>query len=1004
MPTLAELAVLDHREWRLVFVIEDLPVAFTDDDALVGTMDGREVLAGLTPPDYTLAIDTGADWMLARSPVDIRITDFDGVLGQYFGRAFDGTEAQLVFSVEPGDDLSGLTELHDRHVGTEFIGPAGERNYYPLDGVARPRFHAGTDIQGGDNGVASVSASVRVLDGRRCALYQHWVDHTGSTPVLVSPGRRVWWGTLRSTTMDPQIREWRLKCDGPDSWLYRRLGSISQATPVTATPRPYFPPDIDNGFVTLRSFASDLSGEETYASGYVFSLPTGETSRSEVIEAVLAGIDAAKAVSGADGVFVDEYSQDVNIGAGGGIAIRIADFSPPSERLSVMRLTMPLLAWITIGYNPLIQRELAYSDEKWVHFVHQGLDAWTGVFTTVKEPYRTEPSDDDVDNGSEWRVWLPLYPYGAISLSNKPADDEVLLRLGYDAVVASGQFDQPIASDPTDPTAAIDVDGSPASAQGYWLVYGPRRFADSDEIITEYQVFRCAWAQLSGYQVGGDQPTLRIVGVEDPRAFGFNRPPMTTPWAMPIADPGGGLKAVPIMRLGYGTPDMAGENADALLARMMFGQGAVDGWSSFADDPTTEIEIGANDPGWSVPVDSEIPDLGLAIPQASIADPATWGLMDALPGGSFRKASVNFVGGMQSETIIRSLMAPRGWAMGLEGGVYRPFVYDQLVESTETIVLDMSTKRVDSQQGKLQHRVSQVLNALAPKDEYAISYDQDPLTKANQHALSIPSPDPGRPYRSTREDRGKSAGGRVHSATTASFDAPFQRIVGDWYVRARELALWTSLGHFWVHGYPLMPQDAEMIWPGQRVTLTDPSLYDPVSASYGVVAAQGIVTKVMVKAGGRSVTCEIFVDGRSLVQGRYHAPMAQARGYDPVTRRLYVDDDCMNNGTGILDCQYFVEPPGINLGGAARLQVHQYDGVDWTVTCTGVVEDVDATPGSSSIRIVGGLSGTYRRDDEAIVTLQPFTDQDAAWVLTLHAPVSDQDGVWTDGTVVAWSS
>jgi hypothetical protein len=341
--------------------------------------------------------------------------------------------------------------------------------------------------------------------------------------------------------------------------------------------------------------------------------------------------------------------------------------------------------------------------------------------------------------------------------------------------------------------------------------------------------------------------------------------------------------------------------------------------------------------------------------------------------------------------------------MGLAGGVYRPFVYDQLVDSTETIVLDMSTKRADTQRDKIQHRVSQVLNALAPKDEYALSYDQDPLTKANQHALSIPSPDPGRPYRATREDRGKSAGGRVHSATAASFDAPFQRIPGDWYVRARELALWTSLGHFWVHGYPLMPQDGEPIWPGQRVTLTDPALYDPINARYGVVAAQGIVTKVMARAGGRSLTCDILVDGRSLVQGRYHSPMAQARGFDTVTGRLYVDDDCMENGTGILDCEAFVEPPGINLGGDALVQVFQYDGDQWTITLTGTVLDVDDTPGSSSIRLVD-TAGTYRRDDEAIVTMQPMTAQDAAWVLTLLAPVSAQAGTWTSGDVVPWAT
>ena len=49
-----------------------------------------------------------------------------------------------------------------------------------------------------------------------------------------------------------------------------------------------------------------------------------------------------------------------------------------------------------------------------------------------------------------------------------------------------------------------------------------------------------------------------------------------------------------------------------------------------------------------------------------------------------------------------------------------------------------------------------------------------------------------------------------------------------------------------------------------------------------------------------------------------------------------------------------------------------------------------------------GLTGRYRRDDEAVIILQPYPDQDGAWVRALFAPVSAQDGTWSDGTVVPW--
>lgn len=1021
MPTTTELREMESVEWALVLSIEDLPYAWTTHEELVGTSffaDGREVLQGLVPFDYTIAIDAYADFFGKRSTTEITIEDLDGRVAQMLA-GFDGTEAELELSVMPADNLAARTELHGMQVGNEAIGSAGgggQRNLYPaVVGFSRPRLHVGLDYELDEIAPAPVSTLPAILEGRRVVLYRVFRDHVTypttrgfSTWRPVAEAERMWWGTLRKAGHDVEGRSWSLQCDGVWSWIYKRLGMLSQERKV----RVWAPLELDDSVgndqtqigIWLRSYAAVGGGEETYGTGFSATTITGDDTIA-VREALSTAMAAAVAdATGPNGAFTatDDQQCVVNV-ADGTISVRI-DGSLASTRFASVRIRMNLDAWKTYGFDPEDQTAREGDDEYFAHMFaaeagSPGTGYWEGIFTT-----KENPDNGDVttyDNGGLPRVWRPRYGGGTMTIRSDAATNPVVLNLGDDIVHHSGQHDRPPAADPDNTSQPYPL-GAGVNRQGLWLIEGPRRF-NGGEPFDEAQIAVASWREPAQdlAQVAGEPPQILVTRWLRPRDFGLERGTLSSSWVAAANDAENTIYARPLLRLGYMPHGGGYDQAHVLIQRLLYSTGQTDGWSGY-EGGTPTMAATSNEPGGVIGarMDGEHEDLGCAIPSSMIQSPATWQSIAGRISNGHRQMSLAILPGQETESVLRGIMVHRGWGWSLSGGQYGLLDYSATVSPAGGIVLDYSNKAVQGKgRGLARHKNPQRTRAFAPKDQYVFRFDWDPVSGEFTQELKQRSPDKGaryRPYPGDRQQQGAS-----QSASTHVAEAHGQRNAAGWPQRIGDIARWYDRGQSWVTAFPVLRRPGQDLWPGSTVILTEPRVASP-DGTYGVVGAVGIVTKVHAKQGGRQYFVDILIDGSSVTRLRFNAPMARGRGYNPATRQILIDDDHLEIGNDYSDAEYFVPPSWTTLGGQAQIQVNQWDGNAWTVTATGAVEGVTTTPGSQSITIAApGLIGTYRRDDDAIITMRPMPNQTAAWVLAFFSPICDESAEWDSGPAQA---
>lgn len=1019
MPTTSQLREMEHVEWALVLVVEDFPYAWTSRRDLVGQAlfdDGREVLPGLIPFDYEIGIDATADFFPERIATTITIEDFGGQLARLLA-GFDGSEEPLFPSVLPTDDLAGRTELHGMQVGNEAIGPAGERNAFPaVPGFSRPRLHIGGDYELDEVSPAPVSERPVVLEGRRVVLYRLFRDHVtypdraagfASWRPFAEAERR-WWGTLRKAGHDIDGRTWTLQCDGWESWIYKRLGMLSQERPV----RVWAPMVLDDTpgadetrvRVSFRSAQVDNTGQEIYGEDFYTTAITANDTiglRTE-IAALIATVATTVAGPGPGLVFADEHAQSVTVNvANGEIAIRTADEA--ATRFAQLTLGMHEKVWKRWGIDPAVQTTLPEGDELYIEFVYNDVSApgpgyWEAAITTKAKP-GVNTEEFQADNDGLPRVWRPLYPGGVMVI--EPGSGQTL-NLGDDIVHHSGQHDRPPLGDPDDPTQPYPL-GSGVNRHGYWLFWGPRVFEGAGsgggpgEEFEEFQIGEASWREPAQdlAQVAGDPPQIVIQRWLYPRRYGIDRPRMTTAW-MALQNDEKTIYARPLLRLGY-TPHDAdpadGDQAHLVIQRLLYTTGQTAGWSGYESGAPTLAATG-NEPA-GVPVglrlDGEHEDLGCAVPASMIEPPAAWtARAEALPGEALKRVSLAITPGMETESLLRGMMVPRGWGWSLAGGVYGLLDITATLSPVDAIVLTYGQKRTGATNLREHAAATQRGRAFAPKDRYKLRYDWNPADGSFGRELAQRSPDRGARYRPyPGDDRSQS---RVQSGSEHVADAHGSRNAGGWVERMADVARWYDRGQFWIDDYPLQRRPGQDLWPGTIVVMTEPRAANP-SGTYGIVGAVGIVTRIRVGAGGKTFTAKILVDAASTTRLRFNAPSARARGYNPATREILVEDDWLGVGGDHSDAEHFAEPSWSQLGGDAVVQVRQWSGAGWRVTCSGTVQAVVTTPGSSRIVIAApGLSGTYYRDDDAIVTLHP--EQEAPWVLAFFSPICDEDGTW----------
>ena len=984
------LEVRDDAQWELVFVMDGIHIAFCSHRHLeaLSTGEGHTMRRGLVRDGMTrrLEIDMRQGPLVPQT-MRVKIQDFEGDLAELFAADRDDFE-YLDLTIDPGDDLTTRTNLHGMHVGTERIGPGGERRQYPAplgDTLGRQHYAGNLDSQLGATPTYVSSAPLSWV-GRRCVLYRVYRDHI-TYPDDYSQGwrpasewRRIWWGSMRD---DGQIsgRLWSLECDGPDSWTRKDLGLLTQRTPVGISPLFAYAAEEAEGAGWIGSPTTGDSGFVEF--GTVFTSTTFEGLRSE-FAALVAGIASD---AGEDGPWND-WSGNVltTLGAGRTVGIRWSDQYPAATSYVVLYISLHRRMWERLGWDLLQSESLA-------EYEHGFQDLLPLI---VMQDTGEPPSDGYVV--LRVRVFeqnLPIYEVsprfegGVAPLDPTRIDaDGQVINLSPNTsgqVTHDGQLFAPVASDPADATAGYDLpDGPECDTQGFFLLQGERRFAGQEDVFNESAVVQCSWVDQQGTVLNNQVVATRLWGV---RRFGIDRPKLSSTWSQQV----NGIQARPILYLGY-QHAQGYDLAHLVMQRMLLATGTSQGWSSFADDLPITSDPGDNDPpilAGFVRLDTERADLGLAIPRDMVQSPAQWQAAAQTAEDEAIEVFVAIEPGTNAEDVFEGLMRPLGFAWSLAGGRYGIFTpHDPIDESEVQWVL---TRAQQQRVGWGINEPDQDLREYAPVDSFDLQWSKVPYEDDFLYSAKVDAADAGRRYR---------PGG-----ISESIDAPYhrRRTAGSKGLRGRlsNRASFWSRRHYTVHGFDVVPSIGRRIWPGEGARITHPLLIDPVATTYGVTARRARILAVEEDLGRDTSAFKVdfLAYAERTTTPKVHAPVARGYGFDSDSDTILVYDDCLGLGSGWSDAAAFVEPTYVGIeqyGGDLDIHWWQWDGTGWSATGSGRVQSVTTTPGSASIT-VSDLSGTYYPCQDAIVLPGTIDNQTAEWGLALFVAVGDEGGTTAAG-------
>ncbi|MEM6988923.1 MAG: hypothetical protein AAF721_00455 [Myxococcota bacterium] len=1038
MATTTELRAQPGAHWAWLVLIDGSPYAFTTSRDLEDRVDfagtGVDIRAYLNAEESSdlpteLDIRTGQfDPVTANLVLEDHSTD--SLLASLFATR-DPTEVQLAQTIEPGEDLTARTEVHDMHVGIEAIGSSGERRRFPaFRNCDWGLLHIGQNAELPDVEPAPVSANPLVWRGRWVAVYQCYRDHIDFPDRSAGPDSwrpfseaiLRWKGTLTDAGRVDGHR-WELEADGPESLLRREVGALTQDHSAKVSDViAYNTTDGDADDRIAIAFldgihdvtADPVVSYDRYGTDTDFSQTLTETTPETLLSEISGRVDTVAAQAGADGAFAGQNLHNVHMDPSDAqVAIAVEDNDVgTAPREAIMVLCMHKQRWADIGYDTDEQSSLPVDDDLYVNFkpypdgtlaalgvdfgAAPGSDYVTGFFFTRPPDWTT----DTVDNDGKARFWKPSTTGARVVLDPSLAGGagQVLDLAGglqLEQVYHRGQLDRPPASDPDDPATPFFIPGvGNVNRQGLWLFYGKRKNSDDAEPFDEYWVGRASW-QTGSLAQAGQVDGARIVVTEwlPPRQFGYDRPKPSGQWIALADGPDEfRIRAVPLLHLGY-QPGVHLSRADIVIDRLLRSTGTSTGWwtdaptntvPGYSGTPTAVLDAGDNEPGLAFGVrrDGEDADIGLGLPDEILANPVDLGQeFQALPGTKLGMTKLSVVPGMNSEDILDGLMRPHGWAWSLRGGRFGIFtIFDPIPLDGIDLVLSQSTKV----RGR---RSSQDLRALAPIDRFKLEYNFGAFLGKFRREAAFPSKDKGKRYRPGGIDFEVKA----HGMTTAT----------GFRERMRQASRWWERRHFFLENWAVMPSERAAVWVGDRVRVTEPRAVAP-SGEYGVSQMAGVIVGTRLSLADGVTTCKVFVHEASNGFPRMNAVSARGIGYDDDEDRLYVADNWLAVPTAGTwsDAAYFVEPGYIGLdpiGGDARIVAIQWNGESWSLNLTATVDSVDTTPGASYLQL-SNITGTYRYAMDTIVLFLDAGAQTAQWVLDLYGVTCTEAGTFDGGT------
>ncbi len=1019
MPTTAQLRVLDGCQFAHAVLIHGIELVFVDNADLVGFNFGGSRVGRLGLSRKGLKYRHSIN--LRKSTIDdnpwtITITDFEGDLARLFG-AIDDSERSLG-DVPLGGGLplpasgSAPAALYGKHVGTERIGPAGERALYPSpSGFSVGSKHT-IAVPGIDLAGAPVSDNPLVWNGRRVTLYRLYRDHV--TYPSLTAGVSSWrpfseavvlqWGTLRDEGTVEGLT-WKLSADGPESWLRKPLGVGFSTVPVRAiadVPPLSTTDGAREDGIGISLYTRDAAATTVRYGGRAFVTPivgtTADAIRDEIIAEIVAAAAAVTDINGAGCTAwntVDGYS--VFMSNDGSMTISVANAA--GDAGGIMELCLHRKVWAILGYEPELQSfEIDPDDNKSLGFEDATADIVpfaTGsdyLVALVSTGWADWPRGRD--NKGSPRIYKPQYSGGTTVFQGSPTDGiGQIVRLGnanlgmgdsFSSVAHPGQNSWPVAD--------YEMSGGACDRQGYWLFFGKRRIWGTEEIEEEFRIAQASWRNGVGQNDGlVDGDTILVTKWLRANRFGHVN---KLPWgdwiarASAIDADDGMVQAVPICVLSYREDDLY-DQAHIVAQRLLYSTGTSNGWDGpVAEDPT--LDAGDNEPSGTHTNrrDAEVAELGLGVPAAFIHPPTSWAAERAkVENDDILDVKLAFSPGYQALDALRSLLQPVGWSWHLRGGRYGIWCpADSVTQEDVDVVLTRSVKA--SKYGERGRRqTAQSIRKWAPIDKFKYDYDYAPQKNSATRKLEMAAPDAGMRYRP----------GEVTEDVIAHGMRSPPRGVAE---RVSKLSRFWARRHFEVKGWRVPGVDpGETCWPGTIIRITDPELVDALG-EYGCTGRLGVVT-------GAShdndlddciTSLDLLVFADTSATPRVHAPSARVTAYDSVTRTLTCDANWLgieSSGTWY-DAPKFSEPNYVGIpqfGGVAVIQVYQWDGTQHVATLSGRVV---STTNTTIVLSATGLSGTFMRDQDAIVIMAQADTQltDGDWPAMIFSPVTLEDGTF----------
>lgn len=1036
LPTVSDLASRPLQRVAWLLVIEGIPWCWTSQEEIagsgasswIGTAHGpRIVRPGLIPP-ATLSTEVrftagSGNGQLEDDGGDFQIIDTMGDLLRLFAVpvAPQLLGARLAPTDDPApqfgvDHQSNAVLLWGRYVGHEAIGPAGERRYFPcIPGALPGPDHAALN-ELAQIAPVEVTDSPQYQEGRRVALYLLRRDPHGrraperanwpTWSEQIEGGALVWWGKLRRG--DCVGRRWRLPCDGPASWLAKQLNANAPSEWRGATPlfelstAPGLREDLYAIVLATRDGDNQnyhFHGQEVFeGAGF------GATPKIDDIVTLLSNtVQGLNSAAGPDGVFNEQFGAyaDFNLGS---ISVSITKQGILATGAS-MRITLHAKVWALLGWDPLAQTKMIPAEDDNPYAAGFNLDDAVQTPALVKPPgpgYWTLYADtwkpavgdvlNDWDNEGAARIYQPLSSAGAIVLS--PAADQEI----SDGYPPGEYFEGQLARPPT-PGAAVD---GQATDTMRWVLFGAmRRTEGQDEAEEIRAVARIEWASggLPMFTLSTKSDLrYRIVRWYDPRCFGYPDKSFDGPLALPLnAPPEQSLRMVPLAVFGYAGGAKGLDNVVHVLARLLLSTGTAR-WEDGA------LIVGANHhpdaKAGGINDDTEIADLSLAIP-ASLVDLKSFAAAAAQNpgglGGPLNKVRLAYIGPVSSQEIIGTIMGVRHWAWSLRGSRFGLFSWTQALR-LEDVDVAIGPSDVAGDPGP--PRVN--LRPVAPVDRAIVKFGHaDRQIEVSEHEHAIASRDQGRPARNGRHEVNLLGRGLPVPGRWTLNEEPPPNWQGDWSsLWATRVGPWAASSMISIQ-LTVRPPKALRCHVGSIVRVTNPW---PATARgvFGLTNALGRITRVELDTNTLCATVSILLQDRDAVLSRRFAPIARVvdrvatveERYDAATKTLFCQADAFGRNADP-DVRYFVEPEGLNIGGAAKICVWQWNRSRWLKTMTGTVASVDEAMHSITM---SSVSGAFLDSEYAIVKLQSWLDQDeGSWVRALFMPTTSPSGTFNGG-------